>query len=130
MREILFRAWMTIEGDDEPTMVDHHDLAFEFFEPLKDQLASIEHLMQYTGIEDRDATEIFEGDIVKSYHESYEESKVSVVTFEKGTFSLGRYWKDGVHEWCSMEQYHRYHLEVIGNIHENPELLNNNNEGN
>lgn len=81
------------------------------------------HIMQYTGIKDVNNNEIYEGDIVKSYHGEFEEYNTSQVEFNNGTFSLGKYWKDGIHDWYSMEQYSESELKIIGNIHENPELI-------
>lgn len=60
-------------------------------------------LMQFTGLHDRNGKEIYEGDIVKLYHDK-----------------LGVYWdKDGHWSHCGLLDL----SEVIGNIHENPELL-------
>lgn len=71
---------------------------------------------QYTGLKDKNGKEIYEGDIVKAGGRIYE-----VAWLEK----------DGGWFCFTEDDYHTplYHLEaeVIGNIHENPELLMKNN---
>ena len=64
---------------------------------------------QYTGLKDRNGKEIYEGDVVdKGYIEHW-----------KGMFLVmqhnGQCWSNLA--WCHNE------IEVIGNIHDNPELL-------
>lgn len=80
-------------------------------------------VMQYTGLIDKNKKEIYEGDIVKAYHDEWECYNITPVVFINGTFSLGTYWKDGIHDWNSMEQYSSFNMEVIGNIYENPKLI-------
>lgn len=84
---------------------------------------------QFTGLCDKNGKEIFEGDIVRC-QDSMGYSFVSPVEFREGkfcmktkysnciTFSNKGQYNDGK---CSFE-YDIEH-EVIGNIHDNPELL-------
>ncbi len=73
---------------------------------------------QYTGLTDKNGKKIFEGDIVKGNEEIFTEDIIFTVVFDEycrymivssyGHYLLARNHKD---------------VEVIGNIHDNPELL-------
>lgn len=73
-------------------------------------------LMQYIGINDKNGKEIYEGDIIKdSYYDN--KGKISFANCCYGIFAGKSY--DGDILFYAMSK----DLEVIGNIHENPELL-------
>lgn len=67
----------------------------------------------YTGFKDRNGTKIYEGDIVKI------ENSVGVIEFSLGIGSYVRYCDKSI----SLGALHPYIEKIIGNIHENPELL-------
>jgi uncharacterized phage protein (TIGR01671 family) len=82
-------------------------------------------LLQFTGLKDKNGKEIYEGDILK-YSDNYPEF-TGFVKYDNrfGMFTI---------EIEFNNQYNFLHhkmspdLEVIGNIYENPELLEKNNE--
>jgi uncharacterized phage protein (TIGR01671 family) len=121
-REIKFRAWLIPDDDFEselPYMT--YDLAFEDYAPVNEQLKSVSTLMQYTGLKDKNGKEIYEGDILKyqllyitgdEEPDTYTEYTEEVI-FEDGQFTVEVMPLFVACEWG----------EVIGNIFENPELL-------
>jgi uncharacterized phage protein (TIGR01671 family) len=96
---------------------------------LKDVLTEVipETVGQYTGLLDKNDTKIFEGDIVKWGHLANSREKpirIAVVEFNPDiqyrTVTMGdTYFKQGCFAYAETQFY----LEVIGNIHENPEML-------
>lgn len=76
--------------------------------------------MQYTGLNDKNGKEIYEGDIVQFTIEHEEE--IDDVTYKEAVhFSEGCFNVDGEVPLNAFSD----ECEVIGNIYENPELLNN-----
>jgi uncharacterized phage protein (TIGR01671 family) len=71
---------------------------------------------QYTGLKDKNGTKIFEGDITKHRSNYSGNDVVAVITYTDGCF-LAMADKDSGFNISDK-------LEVIGNIHDNPELLN------
>ena len=74
---------------------------------------------QFTGLHDKNGKEIYEGDILRikepSGHSSY-----SLVSFcNKGYYSI----EHGINERVIAGFVNNTIMEVIGNIHDNPELL-------
>ncbi|EBD1505171.1 hypothetical protein LMU08_002367 [Listeria monocytogenes] len=70
-------------------------------------------LMQYTGLKDKNGKKIFEGDVGWDEHnECY-----GVVKFEEGKFLY--VWENIVEDLWEVADG----IDICGNIHENPELL-------
>lgn len=89
---------------------------------------------QCTGLKDKNGRLIYEGDIVKAEVEEPELKVIGIITFGRYVHDLGFYvewkgapaeprkyypgWRADLFYWLEDEG-----LEIIGNIHENPELL-------
>ncbi|WP_179395034.1 YopX family protein [Lacticaseibacillus absianus] len=146
MRQIKFRAW---DGEE---MVEVAELHLNTKELLVDdeEWLSMRHspLMQYTGLRDKNGREIYEGDIIKyhltrEYGENYDPITLGFIgsdwSVDADIFGEVRIWpSNGVMmtqivtddpEMFDKEHPvpNRWHVnqecEVIGNIYENPELL-------
>ena len=77
-----------------------------------------EYLMQSTGLLDKNGKEIFEGDIIKmSKDVSVDTTYYEVVRRRGGAYSL-----ESKQHGCDLWIRHT-DCEIIGNIYENPELL-------
>lgn len=76
------------------------------------------HLMQSTDMVDRNGKIIFEGDIVKMAKDVYSEPTYYEVVRHRG----GAYRLESKQHGCELWLRHT-DCEVVGNIYENPELL-------
>ena len=122
MREIKFRAWYEKEKRflswDE--LQDGTESLQTYF---NNELSDVSPLMQYTGLKDKNGKEIYEGDILSTdLSRPY-----LIVCFRNGAFMVQCH-DDGKDYYDLMvsineESDQVEHLEVIGNIYENPELL-------
>lgn len=81
-------------------------------------------LMQSTGLKDKNGVEIYEGDIVKVTNHPFQKKEDSAGIEIDGDYLIG--WSDHNLTWLAgdllLYQLKPY-IEVIGNIYENPELL-------
>ena len=127
MREIKFRGWqdnkMIYQGANGVYPMKR------FFLHLKDNVI----LMQYIGVKDSKGTEIYDGDIVRVYtYIDEDEPKFNEFTIHKvfwggmkyPAFELFPNLGDDSNGFSSILCGDYFEaLEVIGNIHETPELL-------
>ena len=142
MREILFRGkcnevgkyngqW--IEGfygedDGKPIIArsTDHGLIGYFCEP--------DSIGQYTGLTDKNGRKIFEGDII---HLEYSQVFFGGVYFGEYTaevsYKEGCFITDGINNGDEIETplsgFNNDEVEIIGNIHDNPELLGGESDG-
>ena len=137
MRELKFRAWSL--GNKMKGIETHYieDFAIDaFYGTPKDIFDGnrsedgIECIEQYTGLKDKNGKEIYEGDIVEQF-------VCGVIKFKGKEAGRKTVWQVrwNEEECCFELHYVRGSLfgdslmsadddyEIIGNIHENPELL-------
>ena len=95
----------------EPDKVDYKcDPHWANFEPYHKDI----HLMQYTGLKDKNGVEVYEGDKVMFDNEWTEPNEIGVITWNKDTAS---FQIKGHIPSSSMKHLDR--MKVIGNIYEN-----------
>ncbi|MDM0974723.1 hypothetical protein G6Z18_14740 [Clostridium perfringens] len=100
-----------------------HEDTEDYYGNFKEANGTLDNLMQYTGLKDKNGKEIYEGDILSI--KIYSGDKVivegkTVVEFKDGCF--GVIW--GYDKaFLSLNSFFKAKFEVIGNIYENPELL-------
>lgn len=119
MKEIKFRAWNRVHQ----FMMEWDD----FLDYEADQMAIVGNdyrifnddefeLLQYTGFKDKNGKEIYEGDVVKHTNMGF---RMGVVSFFEGAFIVGTPITSNALINFNCPKY----VERSGNIHENPELL-------
>lgn len=118
---IKFRAWNKYNHSMYYDVQDAYDFMGDapvecFGEILNDTDEWV--VMQYTGLKDKNGEDIHEDDIVKSPCGTHK------VIFVDGGFCLDT--GEIATDLYRMIDSKGNHLEVIGNIYENPELLNEN----
>lgn len=117
MRELKFRVWNNFEKTYEDG--ERYYLAKNGTIVVQDgytmaQLAHPPTVEQYTGLKDKDGKEIYEGDIV-DYNDDGD--CIGYVVYNAPHYEIME--KIGYPCWLKGGPHQR----VIGNIHENPELL-------
>lgn len=134
MREILFRGkttrtklWVygyytTNYGTGRDQIREKGDCCFKEVLP--------ETVGQYTGLTDKNGKKIFEGDIVST---KYKLGRGGYYVFEVYwnenlcqfalTINSGSYTKNKQYDWLQLTSLKANKVEVIGNIHDNKELL-------
>lgn len=147
-REIKFRVWEPLNKNmhflnfalyENKGHVNHWVL------PLNHQCCSDKNytimnlnnveIMQYTGLKDKNGKEIYEGDILRckclkkckldSYAEKVIQYKNSLIEWWESGCNLGYRLRDSKGKTMMIKPTHlrTMEVEVIGNIYENPELL-------
>ena len=140
MREILFRGECSDDGTwkfgaygnhtsldamiiDRPYLTAGNDLAALGFWVVDPATVG-----QYTGLTDKNGKRIFEGDVlifIEPDTQEFDDNERFVVRwFEDASgFLLELLYKGKSNSWEEIDEKHAANFEVIGNIHDNPELL-------
>ena len=123
MREILFRGK---QADNEKWVIGYlsskHTITIQTHCGHMDEIViCADTVGQFTGLTDKNGKRIFEGDIAKVLQGK--DKDIAYVGFENGAFML--YPRTGnIYERTLWEYwYNDWDVEVIGNITDNPELL-------
>ena len=119
MRTIKFRAWVTTEN----CFIQHKEVIERVHLQFCDNLGGHKDIVElFTGLHDKNGKEVFEGDIVR--HEKWDVIQGKYVYSDHEVYFDDELLEFGLRE--SNELFHCQFLdefEVVGNIHENPNLL-------
>ena len=136
MRQIKFRAWNNYyketlshddliekieEGVEKETIPNHfvrYDTCLLSAILESEKLQERYELMQFTGLYDKNGTEIYEGDIVFVVYSILDSKEYYGVKFDNGSFVF--YNKE---QYVNLKIENCKDVEVIGNIFDNKELL-------
>ena len=115
-RQIKFRAWeknlkeMIPVGEiDFNSLMINQSTTWRFIDEVE--------LMQYTGLFDKNGTEIYEGDLVSDLLNG----SLGEVIFDEGCYLVD--WEDELTTITLHQNIREFDVVVVGNIYENPELL-------
>ena len=75
---------------------------------------------QYIGIKDKNDEKIFKDDIVRIFASNYDEEEIFVVKYDT---SLAQFVLESDSLCVTFDNVYHYEVEVVGNIYDNPELL-------
>lgn len=110
-----------IEGDLVHTRTTKQGVVTEIYTLDMSYEVDPETVGQCTGLKDKNGKLIYEGDIVKGLF-NFGLEIMSVCTFENGAFGLTAK-QCGAYHFSAFTSICNVKYEVIGNIHDNPELL-------
>ena len=116
-----FRAWL--KNDKEIIDVDEMHWFNGEFDIIGDYITFVRkadeiELMQSTGLCDKEGTEVFEGDILKS------NKYITSVFYERGAYCVKFSRTPNTTVTMNVISFiEKYKTKIIGNIYENPELL-------
>lgn len=137
MREIKFRVWdkalkyMHICGENVHDSCYYDENNNFYYYNLQNGEGSSEYgdyiLMQYTGLHDKNGKEIYEGDIIQHLYWDCDETDYYKVEWDNEI--LGFVFKSTINNsYLALDDTYsddtgEYEIVVIGNIYDNPELL-------
>lgn len=109
----MYQSDEVMVGDGNIWIIDEDSVAGEWI--VNNDI----HLMQSTGLVDKEGTEVFEGDIL---HHQIQTEYTFIVKYDK---DKGRWYGDGLSRTYRIDITKEFlpYYKIIGNIYENPEFL-------
>lgn len=139
MREILFRGkrvkpvalvsqWIlgnyVFKADDSlPGLGKHFIVVHDGFGLSQWVEVDPDTIGQYTGLTDKNGKKIFEGDIVHVNSKKFGLSGHGIVVYRNGGFAIDDRKRNRLYPFMQNGQYNAGDYRVDGNIHDNPELM-------
>lgn len=121
-----FRVWDTVKKamHDVQAIVYTEERVYPIYSKLIRKYIPFGEaiLMQYTGLKDKNGVEIFEGDVVIAWSQGVK-GIFEIKRRIDGLWLLYPAWKDGQFWYLRPTEDGRETIEIIGNIYENPDLL-------
>ena len=130
MREILFRGKRYDNGNWVEGYLIHDEvcnthipyIGYLFGDDIDVAEIILGTVGQYTGLTDKNGKKIFEGDVVLYPWSDQDKPERFTIKFEDGQFVASPI-KETEDYWDFMVGGYSKEMEVIGNIHDNPELM-------
>lgn len=87
------------------------------------ELVISETVGQYTGLTDKNGVKIFDGDVIRAYHNG-KFMNISYIRYDAPEYLCELISGINIDMVDSLSDYHdEYAIEVVGNVHDNPELI-------
>ena len=143
MREIKFRVWADdkfydkcLVGNTNNTNDEKWTCPMVWLEDRKEWVhCDNGDICQYTGLKDKNGKEIYEGDILRNVYYKYSNDENGNKGFKEEILKVVYRACGFIYELIKINELESYYgedgddfIEVIGNIYENPELMEAKNE--